>query len=157
MNKKRLFIIIISVVICAIAIYAYLSYTGNLQKTQEKASDVLNYKIGMFNALVCEYNCPLKVQLYQNVTGLFPDSKCVNNCTKDFASIVKTINVTRVDLDKDGFITKIEALMQNCKLSNVNLTTSKIDNSKFFPCAGSNLKNLTLTFDYLKKPNSLLQ
>jgi hypothetical protein len=147
MDKKKISIILIAVIlVCAVGVYAYRSHDEAL-KSQKRSAEVKDYQKQMLESMICEYGCPLKLQLYHNNTELLPEAKCVKNCTKEFVSSQKEKNITKEEMNKGNFMNDMQKIIQECKMTATNVTEMKIDNAQFFPCTEDNLKNMTSRFN----------
>jgi hypothetical protein len=158
-NKKKTpwfyLTILLIIVILALGVFAYTHYDKNFKAKQERKAAVVNYKQAIYASVLCEYNCPLKTQMYNKSLDLLPDVNCVNNCTLVLMPLlpdVRSFNISKEDLNKDEFITSIEKLVNTCKISNTKLinSTYRVDNANFFPCVQKAMPTIGEKYDYLK-------
>lgn len=157
MNKKQWAYGIIAIaIIITLAISVYVYNLDNVDKTK-RTSDINSYKKNLYETVICQYSCPLKLQDYQNKTQLLPDFNCVADCTKNFKSKFSTetlnnLNFTKEELARDNFFNDIETIVENCKTTSVD-SYSGMNNSKFFSCSIQGLKQIKENYSYLMKIN----
>jgi hypothetical protein len=150
-NNNFMAFVIILIVVVALGVYVYESDQTYKVK---RNSDLLSYKKSLYETVFCQYNCPLKFQLYQNKTQLLPDLECVKNCTIDFKkkyspTNLNKLNFTKQELGNDNFFNDIELLVENCKKQSTN-PSSIINNSEFFSCSIKGLELVKERYNYLK-------
>ena len=145
LKDKKIIIAVVLILIISIVIYYEYKYLPE----QNKKIKILEYKKEFYNSILCEYNCPLKLQEYKNKTQLLPEAVCVKSCTKDFKKNNNSTAFSSIDLNQDNLIIDINKLVQDCKKQSLNSTTLSIDNSVLFSCSVKSLKTLRQKYDYL--------
>ena len=136
---------VIILIFLAVLIYGYVSKNFEQQK---KNAELIQYKKGFYKSVLCEYSCPLKMQLVQNKTQLLPEAKCVKNCTEIFKSENKNQNYTSAEIDNDKLASGILNVIVSCRTQSMN-STQAINNSAFFQCASKELPSLKGNYSYL--------
>lgn len=135
------------VILGLIVIIALLAIAGFFAWKYNPKNSLQDYKKLFFDSTLCEYKCPLTEQTINNKTMLAPDGNCVQSCTLEFKKEQGKFNSTQ--MDKDGFLTEIKNVANNCRAEATNISAKKFDNVKFFNCTASGLENMKLKYDYL--------
>lgn len=152
MKNKTIPVVIIIIVVALIIAYVYYSIN---QEKEQNLKEVVDYKVKLFEGVVCEYQCPLKLQQYENRTQLLPDLKCVKACTQEFRIKYPNANYTKEQLSTDNFFNDFEKIITDCQSqSRIYADYEKssqftMNNSAFFECAGEKLPELRFRYPYL--------
>jgi len=151
-HRNRTFIALIIIIIVVIALGTYVYQSNQIYQVKRNA-DLSSYKNGLYWAVFCQYNCPLKIQLYQNTTQLIPDLDCVKNCSASFktkynSAILNKLNFTKQELSNDNFFNDVELIIANCKKQSPD-PTSLLNNTEFFSCSVKGLELIKEKYDYL--------
>lgn len=145
--SKRTIIIGIVVAIILIGV-AYQFYNKEIIEKGKKTSEILNYKKAFYEAVICQYSCPLKLQDIKNVSQLLPDAICVKTCNEKFKKSYNQ-NYTKEDLYKDNLFIDMAQVIQNCGKESMDLNEKKVNNTIFFSCSSRELKNLNEKYPYI--------
>ncbi|MFA5993038.1 MAG: hypothetical protein WC796_05005 [Candidatus Pacearchaeota archaeon] len=143
-------VVTIAIVVAVIAIA--LSYVVFSYMPQQKKVNLINdYKKASYEAILCQYSCPLELQQNaQNKTELLPQTDCVKNCSsalnqKNLSSDVFSAN----DLKNDNFFNDLLSLVNNCKKQSLNQTSLSLNTQSYVDCVSTNIKGLTTTYNYI--------
>ena len=139
-NKNVLYAIIITVIVTFAIAYIIFSYYPEMQKTKT----INSYKKSMYDSVLCQYKCPVDVQITSNKTQYYPNPECVKNCTTAFTALEKAPkSFTDDDLANDNLINDMGKAVNDCgKELNASLE-SKMN------CAVTNFIALKPNYKYL--------
>ncbi|MEK6890940.1 MAG: hypothetical protein AABX03_02280 [Nanoarchaeota archaeon] len=148
-NKKivKIFVIVMAaVIIVALAAYFGYGYYLGTKKSQE----IVTYKEDIYNSVLCEFNCPLTQQQFNNKTQLLPGVECVKNCSAEFREKNYSLSVSDKEfLLKDGFLDELSLIVKNCQNQSMDASAKNLNISQFSSCARTNLEPLKEKYPYL--------
>jgi hypothetical protein len=148
-NKIKTSHIIIGVIVALILLgVAYEFYNKEIVEKGKRLSDIILYKKAFYEAVLCEYSCPLKMQNVNNKSQLIPDVSCVKLCTEEFKK-AKYENYSKEELYTDNLITDMASSIQNCSQESLNNVTKVRNNSMFFSCSVNGLDSLKEKYPYI--------
>lgn len=156
MHKKRKQIIVAIVIVLVIAavIAGVYYYKFNYPKyDQEKEIKIFKQKF--YKSIICQYNCPLSSQEYQNKTQMLPSIDCLKDCSNNFLKETNNKTYSEQLLIKDDLLKDIEQGIITCKKqaaikSPTNSSEiAAINTTLFFSCSGEKLSYLKNKYDYL--------
>ena len=143
-NKYKITFALIVLILVAITVY---NYSSNFSSKNKRSSQILEYKKDLYKSLVCEYNCPLSMQQYQNKTQLIPSISCIKNCTKDFKAKWGDLNASKEELSKDNLIKDLSNTIEDCKTQG---NQTLVNNTVFFSCTTEGLDLIKEKYSYLR-------
>ncbi|MEK6800979.1 MAG: hypothetical protein AABY10_04815 [Nanoarchaeota archaeon] len=144
-SKKNIYAVIGVLILIGIIVFCVFYYYPKVQK--ENGIEI--YKKALFDSAVCQYNCPLEQQVFQNRSQLLPTKECVTACLNDLsAKNLSSKMFTDADLQNDDFMKDVEKTVIGCRSQALNVTD--IDrNAKFFGCIANDLKVFKEKYSYL--------
>jgi len=144
--KIAIYVGVIAVVVTFIASYFMFSYLPSQQKT----SDLEEYKSALYESTLCQYSCPLTSQVFQNKTRMLPESACVESCASSFREKQKNgKSFTNQDLLGDSLVSDIENVVNTCRTDSTDFAKLETNDTKFFDCVSSGLTGLKGNYTYL--------
>lgn len=150
LNKKTLkiaFISLFSILLIGLILYFGIGY----YIANQKINLANQYKIDVYNSMLCEFNCPLSDQEYQGEMMKLPELECVKTCSEEFR--LKNYTITANDKEiilKDGLLDKISTIVNDCKTKGLNQESLKLDVEVFSNCSREMLIPLKDQYTYLK-------
>jgi len=145
-NKTRIILLAVFVIIViSIAYWQTYSYQ------EKRAEKIQEYKKAFYSAMLCEYNCPLTNQKYQNKTQLLPEARCVKNCTKSFKANYSNLTFSKQELQIDDLFKDLEAAIKKCRAQTVNATSLSVNNTFYFSCSAEEIAKLKGEYGYLSE------
>jgi hypothetical protein len=151
-NFKTIMIIAVIVILIILALLYYLVYFPYQQKKLSekiRAEGITDYKKDFYYGILCEYNCPLKPQEFENKTQIMPELDCIKNCTINFRTKYANNNFTNKELTGDDILKDIKSSVDDCKKQSFNTDTFVLNNTEYFSCSGEKLFLLKEKYDYL--------
>lgn len=146
MAKKKInniYLIGVIILIAAVVIVGWQIY-----KSDTSNGEILRYKKAFYEAVLCEYSCPLKLHTINNKTQLLPEAGCVKTCTEDFRKM-QNVTYKKEDLNKDNLALDMADVIKNCGTQTLNNETGERNNSEFFSCSVRDLRALRDKYNYL--------
>lgn len=147
-DGKTLSAIILTAIVVFLLTFLILNYIPD----NKRQSELNSYKKDMFDSFACQYQCPLKEQLFQNKTQLLPDVSCTQQCTTALKNKQnESDKFSNNDLKNDNLFLDVEKLVSECRTSSVNNSTMipSINNTLFFDCVKGKIEPLRSQYKYL--------
>lgn len=145
--KSVIIIVIATALIVIVMSYLIFSYIPQ----QKKLDLISDYKKASYEAILCQYTCPLELQkTTENKTELLPNLNCVKACSDSLKQ--KNLNPEAFsvnDLKNDNFFSDILTLVDNCKKQSLNQTSLSLDTKSYVSCVSLNIKKLNQTYGYI--------
>ena len=145
-SKKSIYSAVIVILLLVFIGFFAFRYYPNMIKEKK----INEYKKALYEGAICQYDCPLVEQVFQNKTQLLPEVTCIKTCLGDFVARNLTLkDFTNQDLQKDDFMKDVEKSVTNCKTKVVDITIEAERNREFFGCISLGLKTLKSKYNYL--------
>jgi len=144
---------VVAIIIVTALIVLALSYLVFSYLPQQKKLNLINdYKKASYEAILCQYSCPLELQKNaQNQTELLPKSDCVKGCSNTLQQKNLSSDVFSADdLKNDNFFSDLLLLVNNCKKQSLNQTSFSINTQEYVDCVSIKIKGLNQNYSYIK-------
>ncbi len=142
--KKKLYIALVALSLIALisSILLYISYNNKEKMIEE-------YKLVIYNSLLCQFSCPIKEAQFEDQKQLVPDAACIKTCTEKLKANNFTQNIyAEKELLKDDLFLDIDQAISQCKKENTNID-SNINYASYYSCNLEKINGLKEKYDYL--------
>ncbi len=153
-HTKKDYNVLYAVIITAIAVFAISYLIFNYIPNHKQATEIHSYKKALYDSVLCQYQCPLIEQNYNNKTVNAPNASCVQECSTTFKNKqLEGQSFSDKDLLDDNLIKDIQSVIGNCKNESIiqNGNLPSVDSNKPFPCSITRLNSLKDKSPYLKE------
>lgn len=115
----------------------------------EKETEINNYKLNIYNSLICQFSCPIEETRFQNETKLLPDTACLERCTERLKmSNLRNDTYSKEELLSDNLFVELDGSILECKGLNRDAAGS-INYSSYYNCNLEKLYAMKERYDYL--------
>ena len=118
---------------------------------QHTSEEIQDYKIALYEAILCQYSCPLTEGRIQDTPIVVPEPSCTQACSSKLrANGYSPDQFTEEELLNDSLLSDLEETISNCRTTSGVAEEKTVDNVRgFFDCTSPNLKKLKETYEYL--------
>jgi len=143
-SKRKMGVgVIMLIVVVIFGVYLFYYIENN------KEIKINDYKLEVYNSLVCQFSCPMEEARFQNETRLLPETTCIEKCTENLKlNYLKNDSYIKEQLLGDNLFKDIDGAIIECRGINMDAAGS-VNYSSYYNCNLEKLYAMRDKYGYL--------